>query len=172
MFVADRPPLAATFSGSIGAASAVLSAILLGVGLFAPTLQVKAFFFFEQTKSIVDVIIELFDQGDLYLGFVVLVFSVLFPASKLLVTLSLYFGPRPSTLGPRLKLLEALGKWSMMDVLVVALLIFAIKTSGIGKAVTMPGLYAFGASVILSMFAASRLAKLAESAPERSVASK
>ena len=46
-----------------------------------------------------------------------------------------------------------LGKWSMLDVLVLALLIFYAKSTGIADAVSMPGIYMFAAAVVLTMLA-------------------
>ncbi|MEO0329087.1 MAG: paraquat-inducible protein A, partial [Pseudomonadota bacterium] len=43
---------------------------------------------------------------------------------------------------------SALAKWSMLDVLLVALAIFAAKTSGLANAITQPGLWFFALSAI------------------------
>ena len=45
----------------------------------------------------------------------------------------------------------------MLDVVLVALVVFAAKTSGLATAITKPGLWFFAASVILTA-AAARLA--------------
>jgi len=42
----------------------------------------------------------------------------------------------------------------MLDVLVLALVIFYVKISGIGDANTLPGIWFFAASVILTLLAA------------------
>jgi paraquat-inducible protein A len=46
-----------------------------------------------------------------------------------------------------------LGKWSMLDVLLLALVIFYVKTSALTDAVSMSGIYMFAASVVLTMVA-------------------
>ena len=46
-----------------------------------------------------------------------------------------------------------LGKWSMLDVLILALLVFYAKATQFADAVTLPGVYFFAASVFLTMFA-------------------
>ncbi|MGO9986088.1 MAG: paraquat-inducible protein A, partial [Rhodomicrobium sp.] len=51
------------------------------------------------------------------------------------------------------KRIEWLGKWSMLDVLVLALLVFYAKSTGLADAVALPGVYFFAASVILTMIA-------------------
>ena len=42
----------------------------------------------------------------------------------------------------------SLAKWSMVDVLLVAILIFAAKTSGIANAFTQPGLWFLALSAV------------------------
>ena len=53
---------------------------------------------------------------------------------------------------------RALSNWSMLDVVLVALVIFAAKTSGLATAFTKPGLWFFAASAVLTA-TASALAK-------------
>ena len=53
---------------------------------------------------------------------------------------------------------RALSNWSMLDVVLVALVIFAAKTSGLATAFTQPGLWFFAVSAVLTA-AASALAK-------------
>lgn len=48
---------------------------------------------------------------------------------------------------------DGLGKWSMMDVLVVALLVLTAKSSGLANAASAPGVYCFAGAVLLSMIA-------------------
>ena len=82
---------------------------------------------------------------------IVLVFSILLPITKLLYLLLV------STLPPaeivrhhaRLRALEWLGKWSMHDVLVLALTIFFIKSQGVYDASSLNGVYFFTAAVVL-----------------------
>jgi len=49
-----------------------------------------------------------------------------------------------------------LAKWSMLDVLLVAIAIFAAKTSGLASAVSQPGLWFFAISTI-TISAATKL---------------
>jgi paraquat-inducible protein A len=51
------------------------------------------------------------------------------------------------------RLLGAVSKWSMMDVLLVALVIFAAKTSGLADAFTQPGLWFYATSVATAAIA-------------------
>ena len=53
--------------------------------------------------------------------------------------------------------LSYLAKWSMMDVLLVALVIFGAKTSGIATAIAQPGIWFYAAAAILSVVGAELL---------------
>ena len=58
-----------------------------------------------------------------------------------------------------------LSKWSMADVLVVALAIFAAKTSGLAEAATQSGIWFYAAATLLSAAAAVILTRRARSQP-------
>ena len=45
----------------------------------------------------------------------------------------------------------------MMDVILVAIIVFAAKTSGLASAFTLPGLWFYAASVVLTVAAAALL---------------
>jgi paraquat-inducible protein A len=53
------------------------------------------------------------------------------------------------------------GKWSMLDVFVVAVLVVAVKLGAIVDVEMRYGLYAFAASVLLTMFITARVVTLA-----------
>ena len=80
-----------------------------------------------------------------------LVFSIVFPILKLLYLLLVSTLPtlEIERQGRRLRALEWLGKWSMHDVLVLALTIFFIKSQGIYDAASLSGVYFFTAAVML-----------------------
>jgi paraquat-inducible protein A len=49
--------------------------------------------------------------------------------------------------------MEWLGRYSMTDVMVLALMIFYVNSSGYTEATVLPGVYFFAASAIITMFA-------------------
>ena len=106
-------------------------------------------FFFEKEASLLEIIHQLWVDQSWPLALIVGFFSVLFPALKLLYLAAASLGPRLFANAPGLGFLSTLSKWSMMDVLVVALIIVATKTSGLAKATAQPGLWCFTAAVIL-----------------------
>ena len=84
-------------------------------------------------------------------------FSLVFPCLKLgLLHVAAYGGEQRRARIPAW--FRALSNWSMLDVVLVALVIFAAKTSGLATAFTKPGLWFFAASAVLTA-TASALAK-------------
>lgn len=140
-----------------------LSAALLALGWLAPLMTVKRLILLEERVSIVDALITLARHGEIFLFLVVLVFSILFPVAKL--TLSYLLWRRgdvtDSRFERRLRRIESLGKWSMLDVFLVALAVAAIKISVIADVYLHWGLYAFAAAIVLSMITLARLTALA-----------
>jgi len=86
---------------------------------------------------------DLWADSEILLAGVVLAFSVLFPLAKLVTVFQATFKGGPTAVWA-----TALAKWSMMDVLLVAIVIFAAKTSGLANAFTQPGLWFFALSAI------------------------
>ena len=142
--------------------------VLLVAGWTLPIMTVRKLFFFAERISILEGIGVLWEEGNYFLFAVILVFSVLFPALKTLLALLLWYaadarGPR---LHKALTWLETLGRWSMLDVFVVALTIVAIQVSIVSDVATHAGLYVFTAAVVLSMAGLRRLIVLARRAGE------
>lgn len=134
-----------------------VATLTFGLGIVLPLLQVDRLYFFTDQPSLTDIIASLWNEGDVLLAGVVGLFSVAFPAAKLmLLNVSAYAEEDGHHLIPAW--FRALSNWSMLDVVLVALVIFAAKTSGFATAFTKPGLWFFAASV-LSTAAASYLLK-------------
>ena len=141
----------------------LLSATLLILGWFAPIMTVSRLVFLEEQVSIFDGLVTFARHEEFFLFMIVFVFSVLFPALKL--TLSYLLWCRADVTDEkfqlRLSLIESLGKWSMTDVFLVALVVAAVKVSLISDVHLHWGLYSFSASILLSMLALTRLTTLA-----------
>lgn len=126
-------------------AGVALALLAAGVGL--PLLHIDRLWVFTETVSLWQAITTLYREGETFLGVLLTAFSIVFPAAKLLGVLWLWRRPSPRLAA----LVDGLGKWSMMDVLVVALLIVTLKGSGLVTAASAPGVYCFAAAVLLSM---------------------
>ena len=166
--------LAATARGPdrlLGLFFLAVSALLVA-GWTLPIMTVHKLVFFAEQISILGGAAELWDSENYVLGAVVVIFSVVFPSLKMLVALTLWYGAdaRGSDLARLLGWLETFGRWSMLDVFVVALTIVAVEVSIISDVTTHAGLYVFTAAVVLSMLGVRRLVVLARRAAEAGAA--
>lgn len=117
-----------------------------------------------ESKGIIGSITKLYASGELAVAFTILLFSILLPVVKsLTLTFMLLF--QQSTWNRKLvAFFKHIGKWSMLDVFVVAtfLVYFTSNTGGISQAEIQVGLYFFLIYVILSMITAILTHKLLE----------
>lgn len=91
-------------------------------------------------------------KDEAFLGIVLLVFSILFPIGKnLLLAVTLLKGARMGVVSQRLVRWSAmLGKWSMLDVFIVAILVASVRLGALAEASVLSALYFFAASVIVT----------------------
>ena len=123
----------------------------LALGLTLPLVRFEKLYFFEETPSLFGIIMTLWEDGSLLLALLVALFSVVFPVAKLLVVFyeaAAKRGAEAPKAGLLSRFIPLLSKWSMMDVLLVALVIVAAKTSGVANAFTQPGLWFYAASAL------------------------
>lgn len=130
----------------------VLSALCLAFGLVLPLVRFEKLYFFDETPSLIDIVGSLWEQGSGGLAALVALFSIVFPIVKLVALTLEATAPSQADGKASLlaRLLPVLGKWSMMDVMLVALVIVAAKTSGMASAFTQPGLWFYAASAIMA----------------------
>ena len=141
----------------------LLSAALLILGWLTPIMTVSQLVFLEEQVSIFDGVLTLARHGELFLFTMVLLFSVIIPAFKLFFSYLLWsrVDVNDNKFRNRLRVIEGLGKWSMTEVFLVALVVAAVKVSVISDIHLHWGLYFFSGSIILSMFALARISVLA-----------
>lgn len=126
-----------------------LSAVLLVLGVTLPIMRLDQLYFFSNEPSLLQLVGDLWSEGDIGLAFAVGAFSLAFPAAKLVVlALEVMAGQARSGLLHRA--MPHLARWSMMDVMLVAIVIFAAKTSGLAKAAALPGLWCYAASAVIA----------------------
>ena len=144
------------------------SVALLLAGWLLPVMTVETLFIFEDEVSILAACYRLLENGDFLLFTVVTVFTIIFPTAKL--TLAYLALRRINRAGSGLlravQWIETVGKWSMLDVFVVALVVVVIKMSAVSDISIEPGLYVFIAAVVASMLVVRRICRLAVSRVE------
>lgn len=131
---------------------AIISAsVCLALGISLPIIKLTQLYFFSTEHSLLSTTWVLINDEQYFLGFTILVFSIVFPVLKLLYLLLVSTLPKTEIIRHRrrLKALEWLGKWSMHDVLMLALTIFFIKSQGLYDATSLTGVYFFTAAVVL-----------------------
>jgi paraquat-inducible protein A len=111
-------------------------------------------------STIIGGMLELWQHGSEPIAVVIFVASVLVPIIKMLilVVLSLlakYPGPLTAQQKTRLyRLTELIGRWSMVDVFVVAIMVALIQSGNLMSVLPGPAALAFCAVVITTMLAA------------------
>lgn len=138
------------------------SMTLLLVGLGTPVIRIEKFLFFDDEYSVAGGIAKLFEHGNVVLGGVVLLFSMVFPVLKLAAVAWAWVWPLSAA--ARRRLLHwtgLLGRWSMLDVFVVAVIVVLLQSSFLARAEPRPGIYVFAAAIVMSMLSALLVEHLA-----------
>jgi paraquat-inducible protein A len=135
---------------------------LFGTGIFFPFFHVTKFWVFESSVSVVGGIITLFHEGEYFLFAILTLFTLVFPCVKLGL-LGVIWVDRQHDLARVRRLhhwVEVFGRWSMLDVFVVAILIVAMKSAAVADIHIGSGLYLFTFSVIATQTAAAWIDRL------------
>jgi paraquat-inducible protein A len=135
---------------------------LLAVGMVAPIITLNKFVLIENTFSILSGTLELLKEGKFFLFIVITSFSIVLPLLKIGVLFRLVStrANKTSSLNRCLHWMHVFGKWSMLDVFVVAVLVVTVKLGAIASVEARYGLYAFTAAVVLTMYVTSRVVTL------------
>ena len=134
------------------------AAICFGLGITLPIIHVEKLYFFEDTPSLIEIVGEMWEAGNWLIVIAVVGFSILFPLMKLSIVFITAIAPKTQLAHSSItRFAGTLSKWSMMDVLLVAIVIFAAKTSGLADASAQSGLWFYAASAISGAIAAGLL---------------
>ncbi len=133
----------------------ILATVFFALGVMLPAIRFTTVFVWTNQHSIATIIWALYTNQEYFLCFVIFVFSILFPFMKLFYLLTLVTSPdMPSEFREKsISAMEWLGRYSMTDVMVLALMIFYVNASGYTEASVLPGVYFFAASTIMTMLA-------------------
>jgi paraquat-inducible protein A len=127
---------------------------LLVVAWFIPTMTVERVPWLWRTKfSIWRVVEGLWADREYFICAIIVLFSMVFPVVKLVA--GLWVWARVDALSNAARravgFVGTLGKWSMVDVFVVALLVAAIQVSIITNVAIHAGIYVFTGAVLASI---------------------
>jgi len=117
--------------------------------------------FSSQTDTIMSGIVFLWADGSWHLALIVFIASILVPLAKmlsllvLLLSVQLDWNWRAMERARLYRLIDAIGRWSMLDIFVVALLSTVVQLTALASVHPGPGAVAFGAVVVLTMLASA-----------------
>ena len=132
---------------------AMANLVLLVVAWFLPIMTLTKFWFWSDRVSLWETASGLLLQSEILLFVIVAGFSMVFPAVKLLAAGWVWARVDATSPGGSraVRLMEALGRWSMIDVFVVALIVVAVKVSLVTDVGVHSGVYVFAAAAALSI---------------------
>jgi paraquat-inducible protein A len=134
------------------------SIIMFLLGISLPMFSLEKFFILNDSFSLLGGVFQLAVQGEWLLASVIFCFSILVPLYKFV----LFFRIHSVLLSSVEKLLlikhlMLIGKWSMADVFLIAVLAATVKLGGLASVKAHIGLLFFGGSVLLSMVLSHRV---------------
>jgi paraquat-inducible protein A len=140
----------------------ISAAILYIPANVLPVMQTGSLFG-SQKDTILSGVTYLWQSGSWALALVVFVASIMIPMAKiialafLLVSIQLGSTWQPRQRTRLYRLVDIVGRWSMLDIYVITLLVALVQLKALATITAEPGTVAFGAVVVLSMQAASSL---------------
>ena len=127
----------------------VAAPVLFAFGIILPLVTFEKLYFFEDNPSLLGIVASLYKNGDYALALLVVLFSILFPFAKMVAIAAEALSPAAGGKGWFARLVPFLTKWSMMDVMLVAIVIAAAKTSGLANAFAEAGLWCYAGSALM-----------------------
>ncbi len=122
-----------------------------------PVLKLESFSGDSQ-NTIISGVIQFWQQGDYPVAIIIFVASVMIPVLKIIsiifLCLAARSGSRPRGMSRLYRLTEFVGRWSMVDIFVVAILVAVVQLGSTISIHPGAGALSFAAVVVLTMFAA------------------
>ncbi|MDQ6626009.1 MAG: paraquat-inducible protein A [Verrucomicrobiota bacterium] len=122
-----------------------------------PVLRLESFYG-DQQNTIMGGVIQFWQEADYPVAIIIFVASVMIPVLKIISIVSLCLATRsgrnPRRMTRLYRVTEFVGRWSMVDVFVVAILVAVVQLGSTISIHPGPGALSFAAVVVLTMFAA------------------
>lgn len=147
----------------------IITVVLFGFGISLPMFTLTKLIFLEDSFSLLAGSYYLLLEGEVFLFCVIFGFSVITPIYKFILC-SIYINSKDQSAQHKLKIVKkiiAIGKWSMADVFVIAVLASTVKFGAIANVEIHIGLIIFGCSVISAMLLTQRIATHYELRPRQ-----
>ena len=122
-----------------------------------PVLRVESTLNGIQQNTIISGVMQFWQEGDYPVALIIFIASVVIPVVKILAILTLclgaWFGRWPGALTQVYRVTEYVGRWSMVDVFVVAILVGVVQLGSVMAISAGEGAFAFAGVVVLTMLA-------------------
>ena len=130
-----------------------IAAVLFLIGIFLPMITLTKFYIANNSFSIISGLVELLKDGKFILFILIAGFSLVFPILKIGVLFKMLTAKTMTAVKLKryLHLMHEYGRWAMLDVMVVSILIVTVKLGAIASIKVHMGLYVFGAAVLIIM---------------------
>ena len=140
----------------------VITLALFIAGISLPILTLTKMLIVSNEVSILTGLYELIEEQQYFIFVVIFLFSIVLPLLKVyyLYLLSFKHSVENKTYEKHLYLMHRYGRWSMLDIFVIAILIMTVKLGAIASVEVEIGLYFFTAAVVLLMIITSVVVKL------------
>ena len=138
--------------GGLARGVLILAIAFLPLGLVLPVLETTRLWVFKDSYSLIDTVRALVEEGEVVLALLIGLFSLVTPVVKALAVTILHQRRAGAPAGSLALWVDRLGKWSLADVLVIAILIVLASGTGLQLA-PEPGLWFFAAGAVLLMIA-------------------
>lgn len=150
----------------------LVTLLLFITGISLPILTITKLLVVSNEVSILTGLQQLFEEQHYFIFLVILSFSIVLPLLKLyyLFLLSARKAVNNRKYSKYLHLMHRYGRWSMLDVFVIAILIMTVKLGALASVEIESGMFYFTAAVILLMIITSVMVNL-ESRLEQSLGS-
>jgi len=151
---AGSPASAKATAGRLVPGLLFISGVALVVSYLLPFMEISKFVFWSDDYSLFSSVFGMWEDEYYFLAAVIFAFSIVFPVLKLAALLLIWYRSfTPKRRARLLGILGVLGKWSMLDVFVVALIIVFTQSKTLLGAEPRVGIYVFSGAILLSMIA-------------------
>ena len=156
--------LAEKFPGTAKTIQALLIITLLCLiaGIWMPVLTISRLWILTDEVSVLSGLWQLLEDQQYFIFLLIFLFSIVLPVVKLYYLFMLSITSKISSHNYRkyLHLMHRYGRWSMLDVFVVAVLIVTVKLGALADIEIEPWMYFFTAAVVLLMLITSVMVSL------------
>lgn len=140
----------------------VITLLLFITGIWLPILTISKLWIVTNEVSVITGLLQLIEEQQYFIFILIFLFSIVLPVLKLYYLFILSAGKNIQSkhYSRYLHLMHRYGRWSMLDVFVIALLIVTVKLGALASVEIEPGMYFFTAAVFLLMLITSLMVRL------------